>query len=166
MKIVGDKLGSIASLERDHFKKDLFGRSAFNRYYYAAFLVTREMLGELNPSWKRTAHREIPNLLLTGVRKPVVRKLKESVKKDLMTLGESSALQTKLTKATTELSNLLLQAYDVRSVADYEPEQQITLNNNIIALSSCKLTLANTWADKASAYCKGIRKVWKESGVA
>lgn len=166
MKVVGEKLESVALLERDVFKKDLFGRSAFNRYYYAAFLVTRKMLGELNPSWKHTAHREIPNLLLTGVRKPVVRKLKQNAKKDLMTLGESSALQTKLTKATMELSNLLLQAYDVRSVADYEPEQQIAIDNKVITLCSCKLTSANTWADKANAFCKDIRKVWKESGVA
>lgn len=63
MKVVGDKLENFALGEKNILSKDLFGRSAFNRYYYAAFLVTREMLGELQNSWKATPHRQIPILL-------------------------------------------------------------------------------------------------------
>lgn len=165
MKVVGEKLEDFALSESDSAKKDLFGRSAFNRYYYAAFLITREMLGEIDPKWKQTPHKEIPNLLQTSVRKPVVQRLKQDARKDLITNGELSTLQTKLTKATTELANLLVQAYDVRLIADYEPEKHITESNRVITLSSCKLTAANTWADRAGAYCKDIRKVWKDSGL-
>lgn len=165
MKLVGEKLENVASSESDLIKKDLFGRSAFNRYYYAAFLITRELLGDLEPKWKKTPHKEIPELLQGAVRKPVIRRLKQDVKKDLITHGELSALQSKLNIATNELANLLVQAYHVRKVADYEPENHISVNNKIIVLSSCKLTSANNWADRASAYCKDIRKVWKDSGL-
>ena len=165
MKLVGEKLEDVALSESDGMRKDLFGRSAFNRYYYAAFLITREMLGDIEPKWKKTPHKAIPELLKNAVRKPVVNRLKLNAKKDIITSGELSVLQTKLTKATTELANLLLQAYDVRLVADYEPETHITETKRIITLRSCTLTSANTWADRASAYCKDIRKVWRDSGL-
>lgn len=166
MKLVGEKLEKVAIAESDSIKKDLFGRSAFNRYYYAAFLVTREMLGTFNPGWKITAHKAIPNLLITSVRKPVVTRLKKDEKKGLITKRELSSLQTKLNKATNNLSNLLLEAYDIRLIADYEPEQLVTEKNKVISLHTCKLTSAKSWADKANAYCKEIRKVWKDSGIA
>ena len=165
MKLVGEKLANCALSESDSFKKDLFGRSAFNRYYYAAFLITREMLGEINPKWKKTPHKGIPELLQNAVRKPAIKRLKLDAKKDLITNGEFSALQTKINNATSELANLLVQAYDVRLIADYEPEKHIAVVNKIIVLSSCKLTSASNWANKANAYCKDIRKVWKDSGL-
>lgn len=166
MKLVGERLGNYAASESDDSKKDLFGRSAFNRYYYAAFLITREMLGEINRKWKTTPHKDIPGLLQGAVCKPVIHRLKLDAKKDLITNGELSSLQSKLNNATNELANLLVEAYDVRLVADYEPENHIAVKNKIIVLSSCKLTSANNWADRASAYCKDIRKVWKDSGLA
>lgn len=165
MKLVGEKLERYADSESDILKKDLFGRSAFNRYYYAAFLITREMLGELQPKWKKTPHREIPGLLQGAVRKPVINRLKQDAKKDLITNGELHVLQSLLTNATNNLANLLVQAYDVRVVADYEPENHITANGKNIVLRACKLTTANNWADRANAYCKAIRKVWKDSGL-
>lgn len=166
MKIVGEKLEEIAVLERDKDLQNLFGRSAFNRYYYAAFLITREMLGELNNAWKKTAHSEIPNLLETSVRKQPINNLKLSAKKELITSGEFSRLNTSLTNATAELANLLRQAYDVRVIADYEPDQIIVVKGKVISLHSIKLTSANTWMNRANSFCKDIRKVWKEAGLA
>lgn len=166
MKIVGEKLKSLALSEVDEVNKDLFGRSAFNRFYYATFLVTREMLGDLDSKWKHTPHKEIPNLLVTGVRKPVITQLKQNEKKDLIKKGQLKLLQNKLYNATSDLSNLLDEAYDIRIVADYEPENPITINKKVIMLNSCKLTSANTWVDRAKAYCKDIRKVWRDSGLA
>ena len=56
MKIVGEQLESWALDRKVETERDLFGRSAFNRYYYAVFLLTREMLGEFKASWKKTMH--------------------------------------------------------------------------------------------------------------
>ncbi len=165
MKIVGEKLQDIAISETDSVKQDLFGRSAFNRFYYAAFLEVRKMLGELDPKWKRTPHGNIPQLLEKGVRKPVTNALRESVKGDVITEAESNKRKHELFTSTTDLANLLREAYDIRLIADYEPENIVEVNDKVISLNSLKLTTAISWSNKASSYCKSIRKVWKETGL-
>ena len=47
---------------------DAFGRSAFNRYYYAAFLSTRELLSMIERSWSGVPHSNIPALLENDLR--------------------------------------------------------------------------------------------------
>lgn len=165
MKIVGEQLQDWAQEQKEDIKKDLFGRSAFNRYYYAAFLITRKMLEEIDPKWKKTPHKDIPRLLQNAVRKPVIIGLKQNARKGLIKIGESSALQMKLTTATGGLATLLTEAYSVRLIADYQPEDSIIIRNRVIMLSACTLTSASKWADRANAYCKDIRKVWGDSGL-
>ncbi len=161
MKIVGEKLGNIAISETDFVKKDLFGRSAFNRFYYAAFLEVRKMLGELDQKWKRTAHRAIPELLETGVQKRVTNVLKKNLKKGIITKKEFNRFKYELLDSTNALANLLREAYDTRLIADYEPEKLIEVNGKVISLNSLKLTTAISWSSRASLHCKNIRKVWE-----
>ncbi len=165
LKIVGEKLESIAISETDPVKKDLFGRSAFNRFYYAAFLEVRKMLGELAPKWKRTGHSDIPKLLVKSVRKPVINALKKSLEEDVITKEEFEKLESELLNSTTDLANLLRHAYDVRKTADYDPEKLIEVNGKVISLNSIKLTTAIFWSNKSISYCKSIKKVWKETGL-
>jgi hypothetical protein len=40
---------------------DAFGRSAFNRYYYATYLSVRELLASLDSSWETQRHSAIPD---------------------------------------------------------------------------------------------------------
>ena len=166
MKIVGDKLEQLATLENDKVGKDLFGRSAFNRYYYAAFLITRKMLGDIKSSWKETPHSEIPNLLKTTVRKPVIKKLMADAKKGNIDMSRSSALQSKLTLATNDLSNLLEEAYRIRIIADYNPEDCIMIDGTKITLGSYNLKSAQKWPNNAGMYCKNIQMVRKDLGYA
>ena len=166
MKIVGEQLESWALERRAHDEKDFFGRSAFNRYYYAVFLLTREMLGEFKTSWKGTMHASIPNLLRTSVKKEVVQTLEKAVRSGFMTKGESSQIIQQHNRSLAELADLIEMAYQVRIIADYEPEIAIQQERNVLSLDSHKLTSAKTWPDRASAYCKAIRKVWKEVGLA
>lgn len=166
MKLVGKQLAEWAEREADFSRKDLFGRSAINRYYYASFLITRQMLGEFDESWKQTAHAGIPGLLETRLRRQVSHQLKQSERNNLVSHGEASALKQSFTTATAELANLLREAYQARIVADYEPEQVITLSDeNIIQLDRCKISTADHWPDRASSYCKQIRKVWRAVGL-
>lgn len=164
MNLVGEKLESIAIAERDLVAKDLFGRSAFNRYYYAAFLITREMLGEFKSAWKATPHKGIPELLNNSLKRQVSSNLKLATKKKLVTENEKNRILTKLQRATSELSNLLTEAYDVRVIADYEPEILLVDNGGKLILNTHKLTTARGWRDRASAHCKEIRSVWKDAG--
>ena len=45
---------------------DQFGRSAFNRYYYAVFLIVRDLMLEFNPRWSGS-HASIPGMLRASV---------------------------------------------------------------------------------------------------
>ncbi|MDP1548660.1 MAG: hypothetical protein Q8L97_00665 [Nitrosomonas sp.] len=165
MKIVGDQLEKWAHIQSESHKKDLFGRSAFNRYYYAAFLITREMLGNYKSEWKRTPHAEIPKLLKSSFSKPVINQMNINQKKGLMTTSEASRLRKKLKTATSELANLLKEAYDARVIADYDPETTITIEGNNISLKFYKLNSASSWADRASGYCKTIYSVRRDVGL-
>ncbi|MBS0298713.1 MAG: hypothetical protein JSR32_02075 [Proteobacteria bacterium] len=165
MKVVGEQLEEWAHTQPDSHKKDLFGRSAFNRYYYATFLITREMLSKYKSKWKCTPHAEIPKLLETSFSKSVINQLERKKKQGLMTDGEVSRLRTTLKTATSELAILLREAYDARIIADYEPETAITVKGNAISLKLYKLSSASNWANRADSYCKTIYKVWRDVGL-
>jgi len=164
MKLVGEQLEKWALSRKISNEKDLFGRSAFNRYYYSAYLVTREMLGEFKDDWKFCSHKSIPDLLEGEVKSKVKREIKKSLKSGLIKIGEYSRIHTNITKATNDLANLLRQAYDIRCVADYEPEKEITMNKKIIYLEHYKLSSAPGWTHQAHTYCNVIKKIWKELG--
>ncbi|MTI99752.1 MAG: hypothetical protein FH752_14145 [Marinobacter adhaerens] len=166
MKIVGEKLESWALGQKDEAEKDLFGRSAFNRYYYAVFLSTRVMLGEFKASWRGTMHASIPDLLRTSVRKEVAKTSKAAARKGLISEAESSQIIQQHNVSVRALAGLLEDAYQVRIIADYEPEIVVHQERDVLSLDSHKLTSAKTWPDRAESYCKSIRKVWKELGLA
>ncbi|MDO9317558.1 MAG: hypothetical protein Q7V56_05090 [Gammaproteobacteria bacterium] len=166
MKFVGEKLALLAKLEKDDSNRNLLGRSAYNRFYYASFLVTREMLATLDPSWKTTAHSRIPELLSVTVTKEVKKVLKASARKGIISEAEEKSWFSRLSTACSELSKLLKIAYEIRVVADYTPENLIVFDRGVISLDGCKLPTANEWYSQASAYCKVIQKVWKDSGLA
>jgi len=166
MRIVGEQLQVWAEDKKVEHEKDIFARSAFNRFYYASFLITRDMLGELKPEWKKTAHKNIPDLLRTSVKKAVDKELKKLFRKGVVSPGEMSALKTSLNGATSELSNLLTEAYDLRVIADYEPEVPVLTKNKVLLLRKYKLNSAREWPGKTGAFCKTIRKVWRDVGLA
>lgn len=159
MKIVGDQLAAWALAQTEDDNKDLFGRSAFNRYYYAAFLSTRQMLGEFEPKWQTTAHRNIPDLLKGELK----RELKSAID---LSRPEGIKVINKHNSSVNALASLLEQAYKVRISADYEPELRIQQTNKVISLGNHKLTSAERWPGRAASYCKAIRDAWKVAGLA
>lgn len=165
MKIVGEQLESWAGSQASNPNKDLFARSAFNRYYYAAYLVTREMLGEYEPSWKSTPHKNIPNLLEKTLKKIISTELKKIYKKGQITHGERQKTLSAISYATSDLSNLLRVAYDVRVTADYDPELLVENAGGTLILGIQKLSSANCWSDRTNSYCKIIRKILRDLGL-
>jgi hypothetical protein len=165
MKFVGDALETLALSEAFVINSDLLGRSAFNRYYYASFLLTRKLLGDLNESWKRTPHKNIPELLRLNLKRNVAKALDLQVRKGLISKSQKSKILTNLQTSVEELSELLERAYDARIIADYIPEETVTIDGKIIFLRSYKLTTAKQWPNRAEIYCKSIYKVWKEAGL-
>jgi hypothetical protein len=63
MRIVGDHLAEVAAKSGDATHFDLFGRSAFNRYYYSAFLSVRTALRTIDSRWATPSHQAVPAVL-------------------------------------------------------------------------------------------------------
>lgn len=165
MQIVGEKLAEWASKETVISAADLFGRSAFNRYYYSAYLITRDLLEELNPAWSRQSHKGIPELLKKAIVKKIKTNIKKAEKSEIITSGEASKLKSTILTATNELADLLSSAYDIRIIADYEPEIHIVKDGSIFSLKKQSISSAKNWPNLAISYTTSIRKVWKEVGL-
>jgi hypothetical protein len=166
MLIVGNELERLALSNGDPTDSDLLGRSAFNRYYYASFLITRETLGSMQSNWKGTVHAEIPNLLEKGLKKPAKAEIKKQLRIGLIDKGDESRLLSELNATGGELAQMLRLAYDARILADYEPEIKTTRHGNIISLKSHTLTTAKNWPATASRLCGRLKRIWKEIGLA
>lgn len=166
MQIVGDELERLALGSGDAAKSDLLGRSAFNRYYYAAFLITRETLASMRSNWRGTAHAEIPNLLKTGLKTPAKTAIKSQRRRGLLDQGDESKLLTDLNATADELAQLLAGAYDARILADYQPEIKIVRTGSVITLKTYKLTTAKKWPAEAAKLCARLSRIWKEIGLA
>lgn len=138
---------------------DLFGRSAFNRYYYAAFLEVRSMLRDLNETWAEIPHADIPKLLTGQVRTTIKRKQRWATR-----LGETEAVQICIRGATSahELAALMGEAYAVRVTADYYPEIAIVSGNRgRFQLNLVHVTTAHDWAGRARGFGQKIKRAWK-----
>jgi hypothetical protein len=165
MIVVAERLSEIALAEPIEEHADSFGRSAFNRYYYASYLIIRDMLRQLDRSWTRTGHSEIPKLLAGEVIKRVRNELHRQEKARLLGSGKAKSILKEANTATAELSNLLKNAYVVRCVADYEPEEKIFCDGRVIKLGEHTIGAARNWPSRASIHTKTLIKIWRQLGL-
>jgi hypothetical protein len=165
VKVVGEKLETWAGSQPDFSDKDLFGRSAFNRYYYASFLVVRKMLSDFDDSWKTMPHKDIPNILEGALLSRIKNQLKKNIQSKLINQNEMNQLKNEAFNAASDLANLLRSAYSVRKVADYEPENLLIENNNSLILNGSSIAEARKWPDKTLHNCKIIIRVGRKCGV-
>lgn len=138
---------------------DLFGRSAYNRYYYAMFLLVREMLTRMNPVWSDNAHAAIPELLVGTV----IAKLKQASKR-ARRIGdnESVDLCSQGVAAAISLADLMKVGYASRVVADYNPEIPIVLSSgDRFTLNTVSINDAHDWPDRARRFTRIILRVWE-----
>lgn len=137
---------------------DLFGRSAFNRYYYAAFLVARQLMLAFNPTWKGS-HSSLPSELTGGVLKKV-----RAAKKSALRIGDAQgcAICEAACSALHDLASLLRHGYSVRVIADYRPEIEILAGAGArFKLDRTDINVADTWPGKARAYAIAIERARK-----
>jgi hypothetical protein len=164
MRIVGDHLAEFATKSGDATHLDLFGRSAFNRYYYAAYLITREMLGQLDPLWERTSHKSIPDLL----RQTVARRIRKEVQQQsgkLISIHEAKQMRIDANNAVGTLAALLTSAYAVRCIADYDPAQRVQFASPTFTLFSHSNHEASGWPKHAAIHCKTILRIWRTLAI-
>jgi hypothetical protein len=138
---------------------DDFGRSAFNRYYYALFLTVRELLSQFDPKWKDLPHASIPPLLLGQVLNGLKRRRKRSIR-----LGDSrgTELANQAIAAVRELESTMRRGYIVRVMADYNPAIPVTKGTaDRFSLGDTDITDAHEWPNIARRLSPLISRAWR-----
>lgn len=123
----------------------LFGRSAFNRYYYSAFLLTKQHLLPVLPDLPNR-HAAIPEFLQGSVGRELSRR---KAKARRVSDHPSVQLTQNARLAAIELAELLKVGYSARVIADYHPEQPIDFYERGLKLNEVRLSEAEAWPHKA-----------------
>ena len=165
MHEVAVKLTELTQEQTNDDAADHFGRTAFNRHYYAIYLETRTLLRLLNPDWTRTPHKSIPELLQAKVTKQAKQHLKAAQKSGAIPYGEAERQKNKLSSSASNLASLLEEAYRIRVTADYDPDLRIERSNGTFSLNNCSIARAEHWHNEASSYCGAIRAIWRDLGL-
>lgn len=168
MNIVGDHLREMAAKEKDRLRFDLFSRSAFNRYYYSAFLAVRAALGTIDSKWQKPNHAAIPALLKGQVIERLHAQLSINKKRGGRLDAETERLYSRARSAADELSTFLRTANAVRRVADYEPETKVDRMEQPggARLARCTIDEARGWRQRAEACTSTILRAYKRLGLA
>lgn len=165
MKAVGDKLADYATKCGQPEEADLFHRSAFNRYYYSAFLHIRFTLKQIDPKWAEPSHKEVPDLL----RKTVVNKVKTTVKtfagKGYGKNQDPHNCVYRSQHAASQLATVLSQGYGIRKIADYEPEILVENVGNSVELGGIKLADAKNWSVTVEKWSVLLLGVFRDLGL-
>jgi len=163
MESVGQHLQDEACSRTEADEKDVFARSSFNRYYYAAFLETRKMMTSLRPEWANLAHKNIPEVLRASVQAEF-----KSANRRALKTGDRHAIYACSTaiSAAKNLADLLEQSYSIRVVADYKSETPIVFNAPAnFTLNAIPITIARQWPSKAKGFAQSISSGWRQANV-
>lgn len=164
MQVVGKHLSDFAWRIRGRSPDDdLFARSAFNRYYYATFLASRRLLIETTGT-KDLPHKSVPEYLTGGFRKTVKRRIQAAFKSGVLSHADRSGMLDTLRHNTLLLRELLMQAYGVRVLADYQPDIPVEIRDDTYLLGTSTLSAASNWAGRAAMHCKNLHRLWKDLG--
>ena len=138
---------------------DLFGRSSFNRYYYAVYLQVRSMLGDLNETWATAQHASIPELL-TG---QVMAKIKmQRARAARVRDNEAVEICNRAVASANELATLMRDAYAVRVTADYRPDIAVEPDDRgRFRLNLVPVTTAHEWPARAREFGRRITRAWR-----
>ena len=137
---------------------DEFGRSAFNRYYYAAFLEVREMMRHFDHKWFGS-HGSLPDELIGSVKRRF-----SQAKSRAFKIGDKG-LESRCQYAIHhlhELSDLMRKIYGIRVVADYQPETLILISGGSLSLAAVEIGVAKHWASDVRSHAGHIVPVWNE----
>jgi uncharacterized protein (UPF0332 family) len=134
---------------------DKFGRSAFNRYYYAVFLTVRDLILEFNPRWAGS-HSSVPDMLRGSVRAEIAKFRSAANKRGN---SDQSEAANKAIAAIHSLATLMEEANRLRVTADYNPTIKVEdQGGERFALVSTNITDAHQWPAKAKLYVELIQR--------
>lgn len=164
LPIVADHLCRVAK-ETQADEADAFGRTAFNRYYYAAFLSTRDLLIQVDRSWAHTPHSNIPEILEMNLMKKLRAALKPLQIRGLVAEGRARSLVNQAGSAGGEMAAILRMAYKVRITADYSPEVKVIFEPATFRLATHTEAEAKQWLLRIDRSKGILLNVAKEVGL-
>ncbi|WP_146036882.1 hypothetical protein [Burkholderia pseudomallei] len=165
MERVANSLAQQAINAQDEGDVNLYGRSAFNRYYYAAYLSVREMLQCGQPAHASAAHSDLPGLLEGAVLKRIKAAVQRQVKLRLLTHGEGEGINHAATDALTTLADILRDGYRMRVIADYKPTILATIENRRVKLEDKNSDAARHWNKRARHAIGSVVSIWRKLGL-
>lgn len=140
---------------------DAFGRSAFNRYYYAAYLATRDLLITFNPKWD-VSHSDAPKLVESALPALVRKEGKRLLKINALTHANEQRISSGVASAGAAIGELLRIAYKVRVISDYKPEEQVSFDKSTFHLDDHSEGEARSWLSTVEIHKGRILKFGKE----
>lgn len=144
-------------------EKDAFARSAYNRYYYACFLLLRQSFAEMSANWSQMPHRSYPDVLGGAIKKRL------SAERKIAKKSEDRDLEKKIDsalRAVPELRNIMIEANAVRVVADYEPGTLVQFaSGQRFSLNSIEISRAHEWYSKVGTLVGIILSAWRQFNV-
>jgi hypothetical protein len=168
LKQVGDSLvqqAKVALRANQLDTTDAFARSAFNRFYYCAFLLARQLLLAVAPTAGMPNHRDMPEYLRGRIRRALTDELQQAERSRLLSPADVKSRRSRVLTYTDQFASLLSAAYAVRIVADYEPEIRI----QIVSPADLRLAVVSTadaqkWPHEAEVYTTVLTKIWRDLG--
>ena len=165
MEQVADALTQHAVATDSLLNANLFGRSAFNRYYYGVFLAVREMIRYGHPEIVRFPHKTMPDDLTGKLREKIVDVARERAKRGLISHAEQSQFVERASTALRELAEILKEGYRIREIADYEPSVLATVQNGHVLLDDKTSDAARNWGRRAERAIGQVKHVWRQLGL-
>lgn len=126
----------------------LFGRSAFNRFYYSAYLTVRSELGSTLADFPK-AHASLPSFLRALATKELNRRRQRATRAND---HHSAKLSADAKFAAIDLAQLLDIGYNARVLADYYPEVPVFFYDRGFKLNEIAISEAESWPHKARAF--------------
>jgi len=164
MKMVGDKLRDLAIVAGDADAINKYGRSAFNRYYYAAYLIVRDTIMDIDPKWARCSHKDLPSLLQKTIYRQARDQALRLEKAGQLSARQRTTLITSIKICTDSLAQLLQSGYAIRCVADYSPEEIVVYRDKNLHLGECTTSAAQHWPRRAARSAGQLQAKWRELG--
>jgi hypothetical protein len=167
MKTVGDTLAAVALTPGSDETRDLHGRSAFNRYYYAIFLHTRQYLRDFGFVSEDDGpnHSDYPGMLVGSVLRRIKAVISRRERDTLINHSDARRLKALAHEHLTIIADTMSTAYRIRVVADYEPSVQVHFQLGSFSLENTKWSTASTWATTVQRELKSLRTLCFNIGL-
>lgn len=162
MESVGRHLKAQAVTITDGVQRDMFGRSAFNRYYYAIYFEVKSILGEINSEWYGSAHGSFPGILRGSLCKKI--KGHQAKAQKMSDLELNQQCERALSAART-LANIMEDGYAVRVTADYHSHNiPVEFDKKTFQLNETSIDDIESWLYRTKGLLTTLRMFFKAYG--